>query len=453
MNTGRRDFLRGAAVTSGAALLGSALGLSTRDAFAGDEAAATLSLPAPEDSGIEHVIVVTMENRSFDHLLGWLPGADGKQAGLQYVDKAGVPHPTHALAPDFTGCPHPDPDHSYTGGRVEYDAGQMDGFLRAGSNDVYSIGYYVQRDLPFYSALARNYTTLDHNFCSILAPTFPNRLFLHSANTDRLTDSMDLTSLPTIWDRLAENGISGTYYFSNVPFLALWGLKYLGISATYDQFLADAAGGSLPAVSFVDPRFTILDLDTANDDHPHTNVRRGDSFLAETFHAVATGPGWPSTVFVVNFDEWGGFFDHVPPPRAAEPAGDPDIDRVNGKVLLGFRVPTVTASPFSRGNPQKPRVCHTVFDHTSILKLIEWRWNLQPLTARDASNDIGNLARALDFLNPNPMVPSLPSPPPPASHPCLHVLEQERAVGAPPRTAWAALASSPRVDGWPVRKD
>ena len=80
-------------------------------------------------------------------------------------------------------------------------------------------------------------------------------------------------------------------------------------------------------------------------------------------------------------------------------------------MLLGFGVPTVTASPFSRGNPKGPRVKHSVFDHTSILKLIEWRWDLQPLTARDASNDVGNLATALDFSNPNPMVPSLPSRP------------------------------------------
>jgi phospholipase C len=82
-----------------------------------------------------------MENRSFDHFLGWLPNANGKQAGLTYVDSAGVSHATHSLSGDYTGCPHPDPDHSYEGARVEYDNGLMDGFLRASSNDVYSIGY------------------------------------------------------------------------------------------------------------------------------------------------------------------------------------------------------------------------------------------------------------------------------------------------------------------------
>ena len=89
----------------------------------------------PARSGIDHVVVVMMENRSFDHILGWLPGADGRQAGLTYVDRAGIPHDTHSLAPDYQGCAHPDPDHSYTGGRVAYDNGACDGWLRAGYND------------------------------------------------------------------------------------------------------------------------------------------------------------------------------------------------------------------------------------------------------------------------------------------------------------------------------
>src|SRR5207249_11000394 len=138
--------------------------------------------------------------------------------------------------------------------------------------------------------------------------------------------------------------------------------------------------GQLPAVSFVDPRFTIVDDGVGNDDHPHSDIRRGDAFLAQAFGAVASGPDWPTTVFIVTFDEWGGFFEHVAPPRAAAPNRvDPDI--VDGKALLGFRVPTVVASPFTRGDAGRPRVDHNVYDHTSVLKLIEWRWKLAPLTA------------------------------------------------------------------------
>jgi len=125
-----------------------------------------------------------MENRSFDHFLGWLPGADGLPPGLMYTDRKGVSHSSHPLAPDFTGCPHPSPGHSYDQSRVAYDDGKMDGFLRAGSNDEYAIGYYTQADIPFYSALAQNYLACDRYFASILGPTFPNRLFQWAAQTD-----------------------------------------------------------------------------------------------------------------------------------------------------------------------------------------------------------------------------------------------------------------------------
>lgn len=157
-----------------------------------------------------------MENRSFDHLLGWLPGADGRQRGLLYADSDGQVHHTHALAPDYTGCGHPDPDHSYDGGRIQYDGGAMDGFLRS-TEDEYAIGCYVARNRPFFSALSRHYTVLDRSFCSILGPTFPNRFFLHGAQTDRLSNTFDIATMPTIWDSLAAAGVSGRYYYNNLP--------------------------------------------------------------------------------------------------------------------------------------------------------------------------------------------------------------------------------------------
>src|ERR1051325_3165360 len=143
-------------------------------------------LPDPEQSGINHIVVGMMENRSFDHLLGWLPGADGKQAGLSYTDTNGVAHSTYPLAPDFQGCGHPDPDHDYAGGRVEYDNGACDGWLRAGQNDIFSIGYYQQPDLSFLGVAATNWTVCDNYFASIMAGTYPNRLYQHAAQTDRL---------------------------------------------------------------------------------------------------------------------------------------------------------------------------------------------------------------------------------------------------------------------------
>jgi phospholipase C len=373
-------------------------------------------LPRPELSGIEHVVVVMMENRSFDHLLGWLPNANGRQAGLVYLDNNGEPQPTHRLS-YFVGCSHPDPDHSYAGGRSEYDGGKMDGWLRTGSNNSFCIGYYEEKDLPLFGTLARNFTTLDNYFPSILSSTFPNRVFQHAAQTDRLSNTFDLSTLPTIWDRLLAAGINCRYYFSNVPFLALWGLTYVGISALYERFKADAAGGSLPAVSLVDPWFTILDDGTGNDDHPHADLRKGESFLRDVVTTLASSPQWKSTILVINRDEWGGFFDQAVPPRVIAPnTVDPDL--VNGRALLGCRVPTLIVSPFARGNPAEPRINSLLYDHTSVLKLIEWRWGLAPLTARDASNEVANLAYALNFTTQDSSLPALPVIGEPPFEPC-----------------------------------
>jgi phospholipase C len=404
MSISRRQFLRGAAV--------SAASLAAIPTVSCDESALT----APEASGIEHIIVVMMENRSFDHFLGWLPGANGTQAGLSYTDSAGEEHPTSHLT-TFTGVAHPDPDHTYAGGRSEYNGGKMDGWLRTSTNDAFCIGCYEEADLPVLSALVRNFTTLDNYFSSIMAPTYPNRIFQHAGQTDRLSNTQTISTLPTIWDSLAKAGISNKYYFGNVPMLAVWGDKYTSISGFYTDFLADCAAGSLPAVSFVDPSYTLLDDGDGNDDHPHADVRAGDAFLSEVYNAVTKGPGWKNTVLVINRDEWGGFYDTVAPPRVIA-ANNVDTDLVDGKALLGGRVPVVVVSPFSMGNPATPPIDSNLYDHTSVLKLIEWRYGLPPLGPRDASEDVANLALALDlgaeYVAP-PSIPVLAPPRPSAS--------------------------------------
>src|SRR5262249_25113672 len=129
-------------------------------------------------NGVEHIVVLTMENRSFDHFLGWVPGADGLQAGLTYPDPSGGLQATHELAPDFQGCSFGDPDHSYAGGRAEFDGGRADGWLFV--NDAFSIGYYTQADLAFWSRAVPLWTTLDHYHPAILSETIPNRIYLHA---------------------------------------------------------------------------------------------------------------------------------------------------------------------------------------------------------------------------------------------------------------------------------
>ena len=274
----RRRFLRGAAAaTAGIALA----------PLAGTRAAPrNKALPKPQKSGIEHIVVVMMENRSFDHFVGWIPGANGRQAGLTYLDENGVAHPTMPLAPDYQGCAYADPDHSYEGGRIEFNNGACDGWLRAGDNDLYAIGYYTQADLAFYSGAAQAWTSFDNYFSAIMAGTYPNRIYQHAAQTDRLDNTLTLSSLPTIWDRLADHSLPARYYFSDLPFIALWGTKYLNIARHITGFFADCAAGTLPAVSFVEPRLLGETQGLSNDDHPHADIRNGQDFLNTVYRAV-----------------------------------------------------------------------------------------------------------------------------------------------------------------------
>ncbi len=388
---------------------------------------AAAALPAGAASGIDHIIVVMMENRSFDHFLGWMPEADGKQAGLSFVDRYGQSHATHHLT-DFQGCSHPDPDHSYEGGRIEYNFGKCDGWIRAGDNDDFAVGYYEAADLDFWRQAAPDWTVCDRYFAATMAETYPNRFYQHSAATDRLHNSTATSTMPTIWDRLSAAGVPGKYYFSDVPFTALWGTKYLNISHPYAQFLTDCGTGNLPAVSFVDPRFTDESSGTSGDDHPHADVRSGEVFLAEVYAAVTASPAWGRTMLVINYDEWGGFYDHVAPTTA--PDTKPDT------ALRGFRVPSVVISPRAR----RGYVAHNTYDHTSVLRAIEWRWSLPPLTPRD--NAARNIAEVLDFTKP----PNLLSP---------HYLVAPFVVGPPctpvdARSAeeWSGLKSKALADGW-----
>jgi phospholipase C len=428
VHASRRRFLAGLAAATGAAVFGGDRAIAKQDG----------KLPHPDNSDIEHIVVVMMENRSFDHYLGWVPGADGRQAGLSYLDRTGTRRATYPLAPDFQGCAHPDPDHSYEGGRVEYNHGACDGWLQAGQNDLYSIGYYTQKDLSFYGRAAPQWTTLDRYFASIMAETYPNRIYQHAAQTDRIDDTLSTTTLPTIWDRLARRGLKGRYYFSDVPFLALWGSKYIPISRPFVQFLLDCATDNLPHVSFVDPRFLDEANGTSGDDHPHADIRNGQAFVDLVYKAVTLSKGWSNTVLVINYDEWGGFFDHVPPPTAPIPAADRLAGNADGR--LGFRVPSLLIAPWA----QRGAVSSTTFDHTSILKMIEWRWGLPALTVRDDSAN--NLALALDFKQKKVLAPQFAVPLGPFGGVCRSPALSARAAA----DKWDALQAMARGYGWPV---
>jgi len=391
-NFTRRDFLTLAA------------GATALDLCLAPGAQATArTLPPPSEAPFDTVVILMMENRSFDHVLGWLPGADGRQQGLRYADIHGVIHETRQLAPDWQGCTLSDPDHSWQGAAIQYADGRCDGFLKtAPAGDHFPIGYYGPNDLPVLHALATGYTTFDRYFSSMQGPTWENRLYQLSGTTQvDMPDGFPQTVADrpchietTIFDRVREAGLRAAYYHQGEPMTGLFRTqKYDDLTHSIDRFWEDARKGTLPNVVFVEPDYTDAaeDNGTSNDYHPKGSVLVAEEFVARVHDALADSPQWNRMVFVLNFDEHGGFFDHVAPPACVDdtvqtgPGPHPNLKR------LGFRVPAIAMGPFAPRKIEKAGP----YEHCSILKMIEWRWGLEPMRARD--RHALNFAHALDF--------------------------------------------------------
>ena len=396
-NLTRRQLLAGTAAVAASA--------TAARASAATQAAA---LPSPGASGIEHIVFLCMEHRSFDHYLGWLPGAAGRQAGLSYRDDHGVPHPTHHLT-ERQGCGSTTPTTPTKALAFSSWAGSSTASARATTTTSPSATTPPRtcRSTDSSCTSPRSSTTGSPRRS---APPTPNRFYTHAARTDRIDNTMRLTSMPTIWDRLAAAGVPATYYFSDLPFLALWGEKYLPISKPVGSFFTKTASGTLPQLSYLDPFFLGEDQGGSNDDHPHADIHRGQALVSDVANAIAQSPLWSKTALVITYDEWGGFFDHVKPPRFPDDhlTGPGEYD--HGQT--GFRVPAFVFSPFAR----RGGIDHGVYDHTSMLRFVEWRFELKPLSARDRS--ARNLALAMDFGKPNPSVPVLPMVLDPGPHLC-----------------------------------
>jgi len=416
----RRRLLAGmaasGAATTGALLAQPALAASAESA----KGPSTQPLPAPEDCGIDHFVIVMMENRSFDHFLGWVPGAEGRQAGLSFADTAGHWRQTHDLAPDFQNCSSADPDHSYGAGRGDVNDGAMDGFLKPQpAGDTFPIGYYTAGSLPFYAGCAQHWTICDHYFSGILSCTFPNRIYMHSGQTDRVTNTFAISKLPTIWDRLKAAGLRGRYYFSDVPVTALWGAAQLDISRRFSEFKRDAAAGRLPAVSYIDPALLGTGMGISRDDHPYADIRDGQAFLNDIYDTLRASPNWERTLMIVNYDEWGGFFDHVAPPFG--PVSPEEFAATGNDGRLGIRVPCVAIGPKAR----RGHVESTPFDPNAILNMLAWRFGFEPLGVRGSTST--NFAHALDFsARHHAAAPAFDVPPGPFGTACVL---QQRGTG------------------------
>jgi phospholipase C len=312
-----------------------------------------------------------------------------------------------------TDCQLPkQPSQSWNASHAAWDGGRNDGFVGAESGPV-AMGYWTGVDLPFYYGLGRTFPVADRWFSSVLAQTYPNRRFLLAGTalgwvSDPLPSAHDpLPPNGTIFDQLNAHGITWKNYFTNLPTLAVFLSAFVANAKNVvkvDQFFADAAAGTLPSFSLVDPDFV-----KGSEENPQ-DISLGEAFAAKVINAVMHGPGWPKTLLIWVYDEHGGYYDHVPPPPAMKPDDvAPELTSTNvpgAYDRYGFRVPAVIVSPYAR----KGYVSHVVHDHTSVLKLVETKWNLPALTYRDANAD--NLLDSLDLQSPPAFLtpPVLPAP-------------------------------------------
>jgi phospholipase C len=444
----RRDFLKAAAaggvLSAGWPLAARATGPIDKLTALLDntEHLATSMLNQPAAiSPIDTVVILMMENRSFDHYLGWLAtdasyldaGRERYGTGFTVEGRIDLAYPdpvTDELVATYhlperigqqdpwRGCGHPDPGHGPVQGRAQRDGG----FLAADSgNDVFALGYFTGDDLPIYAPLARSFTIFDHYHAALLSSTYPNRLYLQSAQCgDDMDPPLPINEVgfdwPAIWDRLLAAGVSCANYFVDVPSSLFFGPRMLPILRPLADFFIDAAAGRLPHVVLLDPSY-ISGFRT--DDHPIGDMRVAQAFVANVVRALVHSPQWERLALFVTYDEWGGFFDHVAPPILPDDRSS-SVDLLNfGQA--GFRVPTFLVSPYALPN----YVDHRQYDHTSILRFLEWRFLGAPaegpdgsgwwLTARDRNaNNIGaslQMQRTSAFdIGPIPAVPVASTP-------------------------------------------
>jgi phospholipase C len=390
---------------------------AARCAFqAGARVADTLHLTASQRAAIPitHVIVLMQENRSFDHYFGRLasapggqPEAEGFPPGFTNPDRRGRPvEPFHLPT---TCVPH-DPPHQWDAMRAHWNGGRMNGFVTTaddrGEGSV-AMGYYDQRDLPFYTWLASTFALADRHFAAAMGGTWPNRQFLYAgtAQTPR-SSTGQLLGARTLFDALDEAGVAWRVYKDGPPHQDCigWEEGARGVEGQ-EAFLRALASGTLPPVSFLDPNLA--------DEHPPADVQRGETWARDIYGALLRSPLWPRLALFYTYDEGGGFFDHVPPPAACPPdEGRAELNR------LGTRVPLIAISPWARPH----HVSHVTHDHTSILRFIELLHDLPALSARDANADA--LLDMFDFAAP----PRLLAPPPapqPGRHGCKPMLVAE----------------------------
>jgi phospholipase C len=430
----RREFLSRTAAAAGIAGAAATLDPTTIIDAAARASARRAGLPSPRNCPVDHVVVLMMENRSFDHYFGWLSDeADALQAQT-FTDPAGNPvdtiHHSGLGESSWQGCGHPDPGHGWESGRVQME----EGFLADGTgNDIFALTYFDEGELGYIHDAAKAYTLYDRFHCSLMASTWPNRYYMWSGQSGgRKNNSPPVETLGNQWDTVFDLALrnnpanvpgpgllTARYYNSDLPFSAVWGARGASWTRPIAEYYADCAAGTLPNITFVDPPFRDgggFDGNSA-DEHPHGDVRLGQAFMADVVNAFVQSPCYERGAMFVVYDEWGGFFDHVQPPVVPDDRASADTLENFGQ--MGFRIPALAISPWTRNRKRNrtARVRHDLYGFESILKFITWRWSLGTLNTRHAAAT--NIGRSFDWRRaPDLERPDLPDPAWVASKPC-----------------------------------
>ena len=340
---------------------------------------------------IQHFVVLMQENHTFDNYFGTYPGANGIPAGTcMPVDPSDKTN-TDCVEPFHIGDrPIDDLDHSLSTFQMQYNDGKMNGFVYAlnqrNQNGAMAMGYYDDRDLPYYWNLADEYVLFDNYFSSDHGGSFANHMYWVSAQPggDRVSEN-GYADVATIFDRLEERWISWKFYVQNydpqityrslsqvsgnrasqviwVPLLNMDRFlddpKLSSHIVDMNEYFVDLENGTLPEVAYIAP--------SGASEHPPGSIRSGQKFVKSLIQALMRSNSWDSSAFLLLYDDWGGWYDHVLPPQVDE----------NG---YGMRVPGLLISPYAR----RGYIDSTMLDFTSVLKFIEENWGIEPLAARD----------------------------------------------------------------------
>ncbi len=388
-----------------------------------------------EQLPFDHIVVLMMENHSFDCYFGMLPRRGQRLADGFSFDRRGRPANRNPYKGGYvvpfraTSECQAEVSQSWNSTHKQINGGRMNGFAK---DHPQSMVYWAEKDLPFYYSLAKEFTLANRWFGSAPCQTYPNRRFLLAGTAYGListsNDSLNDPPPPngTIFDRLEANGLEWRNYFVDLPGTGVIPSileKHPQGAAAITQFFSDCAAGTLPAVSFVDPEFGAagqvggpigealpasitaagtVSAQGGSEENPQ-DIQIGAAFAAKVISAVLNSPAWPRTLLIWTYDEHGGYYDHVPPPKAIPPDQIAPVlgpDDVPGKYdIYGPRVPTVVVSPYSRPG----KVSNVVCDHTSVLATIEAKWNLPACTYRDAN--AATIASFLDTRRPRLLEP------------------------------------------------